>query len=70
MQDLTADINCPNCNRKVKIKVKDMVPGRSKQLSCGCTIQFSGDDGRQVQKALDDFERQLKKLNQKITIKL
>ncbi len=70
MQDLTADINCPICNRKVKIKVKEMVPGRSKRLSCGCTIQFSGDDGRQVQKSLDDFERQLKKLNQKITIKL
>lgn len=70
MQDLTADISCPTCNRKVKVKVKEMVPGRSKRLSCGCTIQFSGDDGRQVQKALDDFERQLKRLNQHFKIKL
>lgn len=27
MQDLTMDINCPSCQRKVKIKIKDMVPG-------------------------------------------
>lgn len=69
MQDLTAEINCPSCNRKVRIKVRDMVPGRSKRLSCGCTIQFSGDDGRQVQRALDDLSRQLRRLSKKITIK-
>lgn len=62
MTDLIADINCPNCNRKVKIKVKEMVPGRTKRLSCGCVIQFAGDDGRKAQRALDDFERQLKRL--------
>ncbi len=70
MQDLIADINCPNCNHRVKIKVKDMVPGHSKRLSCGCVIQFTGDDGRQVQHALNDLEQQLKKLSGKITIKL
>lgn len=69
MQDLTAEISCPSCNRKVRIKVRDMVPGRSKRLSCGCTIQFSGDDGRQVQRALDDLSRQLRRLSKKITIK-
>lgn len=69
MQDLTAEINCPNCNRRVKIKVKEMVPGRTKRLSCGCTIQFTGNDGRQVQRALGDLENQLKRLQRKITIK-
>lgn len=69
MQNLTAEISCPNCNRRVKIKVKEMVPGRSKRLSCGCTIQFTGDDGRQVQRALDDLENQLKRLQRKTTIK-
>ncbi len=69
MQDLTMDINCPSCHRKVKIRVKDMVPGQTKQLSCGCNIEFSGDDGRRVQNALNDFERQLKQLNRKITIR-
>lgn len=70
MQDLTAEINCPNCNRKVKIKVKEMIPGHSKRLSCGCTIQFAGDDGRQVQRDLKDFENQLKRLQREITFKL
>lgn len=65
MQDLTAEINCPSCNRKVRIKVRDMVPGRSKRLSCGCTIRFSGDDGRQVQRALDDLRRQLHGLSKR-----
>lgn len=58
MKDLTADINYPSCKRKVR----QMVPGRSKRLSCGCTLQFSGDDGRKVQHALDDLERQLQQL--------
>jgi hypothetical protein len=65
MKDLTADITCPNCHHKVKIKVKDMVPGQSKRLSCGCIIQFTGDDGRKMQRAVDDLERKLKKLNRK-----
>lgn len=59
--DLEADINCPGCKRKIKIKVKEMVPGRNKTCSyCRAEIQFSGDDGRKAQKALDDFEKTLK----------
>lgn len=65
MQDLTAEIECPNCKRKVKLKVKEMIPGHSKRLSCGCTIQFTGDDGRQIQRALDDFQKQLQKLQRR-----
>lgn len=63
MNDLTAEITCPNCGRQVKLKINEMVPGRSKTLSCGCTVQFTGDDGRKAQQALDDLERQLKKLS-------
>lgn len=39
-----------------------MISGRTKRLSCGCVIQFTGDDGRKAQSALDDFVRQLKRL--------
>ena len=61
--DLEADINCPGCKRKIKIKVKEMVPGRKKTCSfCRSEIQFSGDDGRKAQKAVDDFEKSLKNL--------
>lgn len=70
MNDLTAKINCPNCGRQIRLKIKEMVPGRSKRLSCGCVVQFTGDDGRQAQKALDDFQKSLKQLNRKLKIRL
>lgn len=62
MQDLIADFHCPQCNRKVKIKVKEMIPGTRRRLGCGCTIRFTGDDGRKMQRALDELERKLKRL--------
>lgn len=70
MKDLATNINCPNCGRKVNVKVNEMIPGRMKRLSCGCTIQFSGDDGREIQRALNKIEKQIKQLNKKITIKI
>jgi transcription elongation factor Elf1 len=66
MQDLETDIECPNCKRKIKIKVKEMVPGHTKNCpSCGLVIRFSGDDGRKVQRAMDDLQRTLKRLGAK-----
>ena len=63
MQDLDTNFECPNCKRKIKIKVKEMVPGLSKNCpSCGLVIRFSGDDGRKVQRALDDIYKTLKRL--------
>jgi DNA-directed RNA polymerase subunit RPC12/RpoP len=71
MRDLHMDIRCRNCGHKTRIRVKEMIPGRSKRCSgCGTTLQFSGDDGRRVQRSLDDLEPQLKRLSRKITIKL
>lgn len=66
MRDLSTETKCSNCRRKIKIKIKEMIPGRSKRCSCGHEIQFSGDDGRKVQRQLDKFERELKKLNRKL----
>ena len=63
MKKLEADITCPNCNRKFKQRVEDMRPGRSRTCpSCGSTINFTDDDGRKAQKALDDFEKDIKKI--------
>jgi hypothetical protein len=43
--------------------VEEMQPGAQRRCpGCGTSIQFTGDDGRQAQKALDDFERTLKNL--------
>jgi DNA-directed RNA polymerase subunit RPC12/RpoP len=59
--DLEASIECPNCMRKTKIKVKEMVPGRKKTCSgCGAEFSFTGDDGRKAQKALDDLKKLVK----------
>jgi len=61
MQKLEMDIECPNCGHSMKQRVEDMRPGRSRTCgSCGTEIEFTGDDGRQAQKALDDLEKALK----------
>ena len=66
MPDLEAKVTCPNCGHQIKIKVKEMVPGRTKSCPyCHATINFTGDDGRKAQKALDDLEKSLKKLSRK-----
>lgn len=61
--DLDTDFECPNCSRKIKIKIGEMVPERKKRCpSCRAEITFSGDDGRKTQKAMDDLEKSLKNL--------
>jgi rubredoxin len=66
MADLDFDLECPNCGRKMTVKVKDMYPGNFKVCTvCGFEIPFAGDDGRKAQRALNDFERKLKQLERK-----
>lgn len=60
---LEADIKCPKCSRTLKIKVAEMHPGRKKKCLCGAVIEFSGDDGRKAQRALDDLEKSFKRLS-------
>jgi len=63
---LKADLKCPNpkCRRALNLHVDEMVPGRSKTCPhCKTEINFKGDDGRKVQKALDDLEKTLKGLS-------
>ena len=61
MNELEAAISCPNCQRKIKIKIKEMIPGRTRNCPfCGVVIRFSGDDGRKVQNALDDLQKTIK----------
>lgn len=72
MKKLEGTIQCPNCKRGIKIRVEEMVPGRSKKCpNCQTSIKFTGDDGRKAQEALDDLERTIKKMKDiKIDIKL
>jgi hypothetical protein len=69
--EMRVDVRCPNCGHTVRVRVREMVPGRSKRCPyCSTTFEFSGDDGRKAQRTLDDLERALKRLPRKITIKL
>ena len=64
MTNLTAELECPNCHRPVRIELAEMVPGRSKPCPyCDATFLFSGDDGRSAQRGLDKLERSLKRLS-------
>ncbi len=64
MKDLETKVGCPNCHHQIRIKVKEMVPGRIRHCPyCQTEIRFSGDDGRKTQKELDDFEKSLKDLS-------
>jgi uncharacterized C2H2 Zn-finger protein len=44
-----------------------MIPGASRSCPyCGTVFQFTGDDGRKVQKALDDLEKTIKNMSKKL----
>lgn len=60
---LETDVECPGCKRKIKIKIEEMVPGKKKKCpNCNAEISFTGDDGRKTQRAVDDFEKNLKNM--------
>ena len=68
---LKADVNCPGCKKKLELYVDEMVPGTSKACPhCKAKIDFKGDDGRKVQKGLDELEKAFKKLGGTFKIKL
>lgn len=71
MRKLTVDLHCPNCHRKIKQRVEDMRPGRLRRCPhCATAFEFTGDDGRKVQKAIDSLERSLKRASRTIKITL
>lgn len=60
---LEVDIECPNCKKKLKTRLDNMRPGQKKRCTqCRSEISFTGDDGRKAQRAIDDFEKSIKKM--------
>lgn len=60
---LEVDIKCPNCQKMMKTKFEEMVPGKKKNCPhCETEIIFTGDDMRKAQKAIDDFEKSMKNM--------
>lgn len=65
LDDFDFDINCPNCNRKLTIKPKQV----GSTITCRyCHSEITLEDKnfksgiKSANKAMDDFEKQLKKL--------
>lgn len=67
VKDLEIEFSCPICYSEIKIKAKQMRSGNSTTCPyCKSNIQFTGDDGSKVQKSLNDFEKQISKINMKL----
>ena len=61
--DLDLEIQCPNCKRNVKLKMRKLKKGSSHPCPrCKTEFVVRDDDFRKAQKALDDFEKSLTKL--------
>lgn len=62
-QDASIDIDCPNCNKKVSIKVRELQSG--KLISCPqCHLKFDTTD---VKKGLEDVEKKLQEFSKSIS---
>jgi len=71
VKKLEFDLQCPNCHGKFKQKVEDMRPGQSRSCPyCATIIEFTGDDGREAQRAIDNLTRAMKRASKTIKIKL
>ena len=69
MPNVCVDTKWQNHEHEIRIEVREMVTHRSKRCrDCRTTFQFSGDDGRQVQRATDDLEREIKRLGCGLTV--
>ena len=62
MRKLEIEIKCPSCNRKFKQRLDQMGNGRRKRCICGGEIKFVGNGGPSAQRALDKFQRDLKRM--------
>lgn len=63
--DMEVPLTCPNCNAVLKMKLKELHPENGVTCACGARINFTGDDMRKAQAALDDLTRQLERLGAK-----
>ncbi|MCG8438778.1 MAG: hypothetical protein MI751_11895 [Pseudomonadales bacterium] len=57
------DIHCPNCKTKPKVALGNMSSGHGITChNCSATINFDGDGGRKAEKAIKNFEKEIKKM--------
>jgi hypothetical protein len=67
MHDIETKLRCPKCKRPLALKLRELIPGTTKTCphGCGATLEFTGDDGRKVQGALDNVSRALQRIGRR-----
>ena len=73
MDKFKTSITCPKCKVPFTVAVETMIPGtfiNCPNQQCGHKMEFTGDDGRNIQKSLDDFNGLLKNFGKDINIRL
>lgn len=60
--DLEMEIACPNCKRKHKRRMDQLKKGSHIKCPCGADITIGDDGFTKSQKAMDDFQKSLKKM--------
>lgn len=67
MKKLTVELTCPKCEAVFRQVLEDMSPGVTRRCPhCGVDIQFAGDDGHEVQRAVDKLEQTFKDLSRRL----
>lgn len=71
MLDIKETVKCPNCKQPITITLRERIPGRRKACpgGCGFTIQFTGDDGRKMQRSIDSLTKTLRNMGVRVRIK-
>ena len=70
MKDLTLDITCPGCGKKHRRSFRSLGRGTRVRCSCGSVIKVQDDGFRQAQRQMDGLDRELKRLNRQLRIRL
>ena len=70
MKDLNLDLTCPSCGRRHRRSFRSLGRGAQVRCSCGSIIKVQNDSFRQAQRQMDGLDRELKRLNRQLRIRL
>ncbi|QUM85974.1 hypothetical protein [Moritella sp. 28] len=66
--NITTEIKCPGCETEIKVEISKMFSGNTidcPKPDCNSKLEFEGDDGRDMQDALDGLSKTLKNFGKK-----
>ena len=69
--DLAVRVKCPGCGSKIDLRAADLAPGSFKRCFYGgAKLHFGGDNGSDVQQAVDDLVKSLDGLSKALKVEL